>query len=105
MAKHRQKPNQLPIFIYFLAALPPTGALLVAISRVDDYWHHWQDVTVGAIIGIVFAVLSFNQYFYQLGSDNSGKARCHIPGYEAKDEILDSNYTLEAVPSSPALVV
>jgi membrane-associated phospholipid phosphatase len=32
--------------------LPLLTASLVAVSRVDDYWHHWQDVFGGAIIGL-----------------------------------------------------
>jgi membrane-associated phospholipid phosphatase len=32
--------------------LPLLTASLVAVSRVDDYWHHWQDVFAGAIIGL-----------------------------------------------------
>ena len=26
-------------------------ALLVGLSRVDDYWHNWEDVFAGALIG------------------------------------------------------
>jgi membrane-associated phospholipid phosphatase len=26
-------------------------AALVAVSRVDDYWHHWQDVFAGGLLG------------------------------------------------------
>lgn len=32
--------------------LPLLVACLVAISRVDDYWHHWQDVFAGGILGL-----------------------------------------------------
>jgi len=32
---------------------------LVGVSRVDDYWHHWQDVFGGAIIGL-FVFVFFN---------------------------------------------
>ncbi|XP_058088978.1 lipid phosphate phosphatase 2 isoform X1 [Magnolia sinica] len=31
--------------------LPLLCAALVGISRVDDYWHHWQDVFAGGLLG------------------------------------------------------
>lgn len=34
--------------------LPLLMASLVGISRVDDYWHHWQDVFAGGILGIFY---------------------------------------------------
>lgn len=36
-----------------LVFLPLLVASLVAVSRVDDYWHHWQDVFAGGIIGLL----------------------------------------------------
>ncbi|WZY73348.1 hypothetical protein YC2023_012205 [Brassica napus] len=34
-----------------LVFLPILVAVLIGISRVDDYWHHWTDVFAGTIIG------------------------------------------------------
>ncbi|XP_055803811.1 lipid phosphate phosphatase 2-like isoform X1 [Solanum dulcamara] len=46
-----------------LVLLPLVLASLVAISRVDDYWHHWQDVFAGGLIGLVAAALCYMQFF------------------------------------------
>jgi membrane-associated phospholipid phosphatase len=35
---------------------PLLAALLVGISRVNDYWHHWQDVFAGALLGTKYPV-------------------------------------------------
>ncbi|KAI4324672.1 hypothetical protein MLD38_030139 [Melastoma candidum] len=44
------------LFPYLLAAL-------VGVSRVDDYWHHWQDVFTGALIGTVVSTFCYLQFF------------------------------------------
>lgn len=35
-----------------ISFLPLLAAALVGVSRVDDYWHHWQDVFTGGLIGL-----------------------------------------------------
>lgn len=55
----------------FVVFSPLVFALLVAISRVDDYRHHWEDVTVGAIIGMGFSFFSYRQYYPSLSSAHS----------------------------------
>ncbi|KAL8549535.1 hypothetical protein ACS0TY_008390 [Phlomoides rotata] len=42
---------------------PLLAACLVAISRVDDYWHHWQDVFAGGVLGLVVATFCYLQFF------------------------------------------
>ncbi|PSR87764.1 Lipid phosphate phosphatase [Actinidia chinensis var. chinensis] len=43
--------------------LPLLVASLVGISRVDDYWHHWQDVFAGGLLGFVVATFCYLQFF------------------------------------------
>ncbi|XP_038710896.1 lipid phosphate phosphatase 2-like isoform X2 [Tripterygium wilfordii] len=43
--------------------LPLLLAALVAVSRVDDYWHHWQDVFTGAILGTTVSSFCYLQFF------------------------------------------
>eukprot|EP00897_Mesotaenium_endlicherianum_P001468 jgi/Mesen1/1349/ME000013S00842 len=46
------------------------GALIaVAITRIDDYWHKWQDVFVGALIGLSMAWLCYFQHYPSLRND------------------------------------
>ena len=34
-----------------VSALPWALAVLIALSRYEDYWHHWQDIVVGTLLG------------------------------------------------------
>ena len=34
-----------------IVAMPLLLAAMVAVSRVDDYWHHWQDVFTAGVLG------------------------------------------------------
>ncbi|XP_004135078.1 lipid phosphate phosphatase 2 isoform X2 [Cucumis sativus] len=43
--------------------LPLLIAALVGISRVDDYWHHWQDVFAGGLLGLTIASFCYLQFF------------------------------------------
>ncbi|KAI9264754.1 phosphatidic acid phosphatase type 2/haloperoxidase [Sporodiniella umbellata] len=58
----------------FVFCFPFVGASLVAMSRVHDYRHHWQDVFVGGLIGVASSYFSYRQYYPSLAS-----LRCQIP--------------------------
>ncbi|KAH8371376.1 hypothetical protein KR093_007110, partial [Drosophila rubida] len=34
------------------------AAWYVELSRVADYWHHWSDVLAGAVLGVLYAVVT-----------------------------------------------
>ena len=53
---------------------PFIGAALVAISRTEDYRHHWQDVFIGALLGTICAYFAYRQYYPALGHNT-----CHTP--------------------------
>lgn len=46
-----------------LVFFPLLLAALVGVSRVDDYWHHWQDVFAGGLLGISYAILDILGFF------------------------------------------
>ncbi|KAK6119969.1 hypothetical protein DH2020_046296 [Rehmannia glutinosa] len=43
--------------------VPLLLAALVGVSRVDDYWHHWQDVFAGGLLGLTVASFCYLQFF------------------------------------------
>lgn len=53
---------------------PLFAALMVAISRTCDYHHHWQDVTVGSLIGLALGYLSYRHYYPAMDS-----RFCYLP--------------------------
>lgn len=42
-----------------IVTAPIVLASFIGLSRVHDYWHHWEDVVVGALLGTSFAVLAW----------------------------------------------
>ncbi|CAE6448649.1 unnamed protein product [Rhizoctonia solani] len=66
------------------AALAPLLiALLVAISRTVDNRHHWEDVTVGAIVGMNLAYFAYRQYYPSLADKLSHEAyRARLSPFE-----------------------
>ncbi|KAF9904662.1 hypothetical protein EC991_002408 [Linnemannia zychae] len=59
--------------------VPILTAILVTISRVEDYRHSPTDVGWGSIIGIFFAFFAYHQYYPSITT-----SRSHIP-YPPRD--------------------
>jgi len=51
--------------------LPLLAAALVGVSRVDNYWHHWQDIFAGGLIGL---------FSYSSVSNQAPRANTHVKG-------------------------
>lgn len=62
-----------------LVLAPLLGALMIAISRCEDYRHDVWDVTCGGLLGITVAYLSYRRYYPPLRW-----VRCHMP-YDKSD--------------------
>lgn len=55
----------------WISLVPLSGAALVAISRTMDYRHHWHDVTVGSILGLIVSYFAYRQYYPSLSDELS----------------------------------
>lgn len=53
---------------------PILFACWIALSRTQDYRHHFGDIIIGGILGAVFAVVSYLKYFNFIWEEN-----CNIP--------------------------
>ena len=58
--------------------LPLLAASLVAVSRVDDYWHHWQDVFAGGILGSSHIKTKSILYKISKLPFETNKAKAHV---------------------------
>ncbi|PVV03459.1 hypothetical protein BB560_002040 [Smittium megazygosporum] len=52
-----------------VTTLPILVAGLIAVSRVSDYRHHWQDVLTGSIVGAAIAYFFYYIYYPKLHSE------------------------------------
>ncbi|XP_016972248.1 phospholipid phosphatase 5 isoform X1 [Drosophila rhopaloa] len=65
-----------------IAVIPLVIALLVAVSRTCDYHHHWQDVTIGGLIGLFAGYISYRQYYPSIFGPDAGTPLVRWPRKE-----------------------
>jgi len=86
------------IWKYLVVALPYLVAIMVALSRVFDYRHHWQDVTIGSLIGLFFGVVTYYYYFPSLTSIKSKLPFQRFDSYiKSNDNDGEINININAV--------
>ncbi|OLY77991.1 Lipid phosphate phosphatase 2 [Smittium mucronatum] len=59
------------LFKYSLIVLPVLTSLYVSVSRYIDYWHHWDDILAGIIIGSFCSFFSYKFLFKDLAELDS----------------------------------
>lgn len=68
-------PNEASMWKISVSLTPVTLAAYVGISRAQDYWHHWEDVVVGAVIGVATASFAWAQKQPLYGATSGTGAR------------------------------
>ncbi|KAJ7678859.1 phosphatidic acid phosphatase type 2/haloperoxidase [Mycena polygramma] len=55
----------------FLVFAPLMASIYICITRVTDHRHHWEDVTTGFFIGILFTYAGYRQFYPPLHDPHS----------------------------------
>lgn len=72
---------QAGVWRWFIACTPTVGAALIALSRTEDYRHHFVDVLVGLALGSLVAIWLYLRLFPSLTA-----RRCYVPRLEEEEE-------------------
>lgn len=63
MGQTRAATHSLGLWRFFLSLVPSLGAALIAISRTEDYRHHFIDIIIGTLLGIAIAQSVYSKFF------------------------------------------
>lgn len=69
------------VWKFVVVAIPYIFSIIVAMSRVFDYRHHWEDVVFGGLLGLIISTITYFYYYPSLSDPN-----CDIP-YQNRKEI------------------
>ena len=79
-----------------LAAVPWLFALWVGLSRIEDYWHHWEDVAAGSFIGTATAYTMYRLRFPPIAEGAEPLAALQAAPWALKsrsgDRLYDGEY-------------
>lgn len=73
----------VPLYKYLGACLPLLLATYVALSRPQDYRHHFSDIGMGCVIGLCFGLALYRRYFRLVFSEHSD-----VPNDTETDDML-----------------
>ncbi|ODV97996.1 hypothetical protein PACTADRAFT_47823 [Pachysolen tannophilus NRRL Y-2460] len=74
--------KHIPMFHRLAPLLPILVALKIAISRTQDYRHHFKDVILGSSIGLVGCIITYHWFFNSLNDKNCDKAAISHDDYK-----------------------
>ncbi|CAE1300903.1 DPP1 [Acanthosepion pharaonis] len=83
--------------------VPVFLALIVALSRTCDYHHHWQDVTIGSLLGLSVAYCCYRQAYPAFSCCTS-----HLPyfcSHSSDDTNHDNRISNLSRPSSTPVIL
>ncbi|RNF09179.1 phosphatidic acid phosphatase protein [Trypanosoma rangeli] len=83
-------------FRLLMSLSPMVIAFLCAVSRTRDYWHHFDDIVAGALLGSVSALLCFYNAF-RITEGGLCVARAI--------ELMEQEERVEATPHDPQITV
>tara|TARA_B100000795_G_scaffold167933_1_gene126424 strand:- start:260 stop:580 length:321 start_codon:yes stop_codon:yes gene_type:complete len=79
-----------------LVAAPCVLALMIGLSRIVDYWHHWEDVAAGSFIGTATAYTMYRLRFPPIAEGAEPLAALQAAPWALKsrsgDRLYDGEY-------------
>jgi len=79
------------VWKYIIVSAPLFYAVYVPFTRLMDYRHHWEDVVVGALIGMFYAITLYYFIYPPLRDENCDTPTNSYKESESKKEKVDDD--------------